>query len=200
MKVTKAVADPKEPSTDRKRLEVSSQESNEDTEPTASHSENETEESVDSEQASIFESSVKVKEDEKDTVPTQNDTPAYDPVAYQQYYQQYYQSAYMQQYQQYYSQYSGQTGSYDPTNDPIYAHYAESATSSIPTFDQQRAGRQMAYYFDPSKHTAVLSPEMQAARAQEKQQLQARLTSKEIQAFKKKKQELKKKRNQWFYE
>lgn len=129
---------------------------------------------------------------------------------YQQYYAQY-QQAYVQQYQQYiqyYSQYGGaaqppsaSAAASDPTQDPIYAYYAETAAANMPkSFDSRRAARQMASYFDPSKYSSVLSPEMQAARQYDKQQQQARLTAKEIQAFKKRKQELKKKKNQWFYE
>lgn len=140
---------------------------------------------------------------QKEAIPAEQ---VIDPVALQQY--QMYQQQYQQYYAQYYTQYyQNQPGcnvaapAPAPINDPIYEHYT--ATPSIPTsgsFDSSRASRQMSAYFDPNKFHAVLSPDMQAAQQFEKQKQQSRLTAKDIEAFKKRKAELKKKKNQWLYE
>jgi hypothetical protein len=120
-------------------------------------------------------------------------------VQYMQYYQQY-----QQQYQQYYAQAQTQTQVQEVQNDPVYELYSSGASSSTTpagaSFDAGRASRQMAAYFDPTKFNAVLSPEMQAAQQAQKTQQQARLTAKQIEAFKKRKIEKKKGKNRWFYE
>lgn len=117
---------------------------------------------------------------------------------------------YVHQYQQYYAQYYSQymmipaQKSADPAYELFTGTLTPSTTnSSIPaamSFDAGRANRQMTAYFDPTKFQSVLSPEMQAAQRTQKQQQQARLTAKEIEAFKKKKIEKKKSKNRWFYE
>ena len=129
----------------------------------------------------------------------------------QAYYAQY--AQYMQQYQQYYAQYypnlsansSVNTTATANTSDPVYDFYSGSgysASSSNPaaSFESGRASRQMTAYFDPTKFQAVLSPEMLAAQRAQKEQQQARLTAKDIEAFKKRKIEKKKGKNRWFYE
>lgn len=120
-------------------------------------------------------------------------------VQYMQYYQQY-----QQQYQQYYAQAQTQVQVQEVQNDPVYELYSSGASSSTTpagaSFDAGRASRQMAAYFDPTKFNAVLSPEMQAAQQAQKTQQQARLTAKQIEAFKKRKIEKKKGKNRWFYE
>lgn len=128
----------------------------------------------------------------------------------QAYYAQY--AQYMQQYQQYYAQYYPNVSTNSSVNttanfvDPAYDYYSSSgysaAISSNPaaSFESGRASRQMTAYFDPTKFQAVLSPEMQAAQRAQKEQQQARLTAKDIEAFKKRKIEKKKGKNRWFYE
>ena len=130
----------------------------------------------------------------------------------QAYYAQY--AQYMQQYQQYYAQYypnvstNSSVTTVNSANfvDPAYDYYSSSgysaASSSNPaaSFESGRASRQMTAYFDPTKFQAVLSPEMQAAQRAQKEQQQARLTAKDIEAFKKRKIEKKKGKNRWFYE
>lgn len=128
----------------------------------------------------------------------------------QAYYAQY--AQYMQQYQQYYAQYYPNVSTNSSVNttanfvDPAYDYYSSSgysaASSSNPaaSFESGRASRQMTAYFDPTKFQAVLSPEMQAAQRAQKEQQQARLTAKDIEAFKKRKIEKKKGKNRWFYE
>lgn len=127
------------------------------------------------------------------------------------YYAQYAQyTQYMQQYQQYYSQYYPAPAAAPPTStiaaasDPVYDYYtgATSSSASAPatSFESTRANRQMTAYFDPNKFQAVLSPEMQASQRAQKEQQQAKLTAKDIEAFKKRKIEKKKGKNRWFYE
>lgn len=121
----------------------------------------------------------------------------------QQQYMQY-MMQYQQYYAQYYSQYYSQTQSTTPTtSDPVYELYSNNLTAPVNpavSFDATRANKQMTAYFDPNKFQSVLSPEMQAAQKAAKEQQQARLTAKEIEAFKKKKIEKKKAKNRWFYE
>lgn len=126
-------------------------------------------------------------------------------VSYEQYVQQY-----QQYYTQYYSQYMymPQLQQQSQTVDPAYELFSATGStttnsSSIPaamSFDAGRANRQMSAYFDPTKFHSALSPEMQAFQKSQKQQQQARLSAKEIEAFKKKKIEKKKAKNRWFYE
>lgn len=139
----------------------------------------------------------------KDTATTDtNVTP--EQALYQLQYQQYLQQC--QQYQQYYSQYYAANAPVNTPADPVYELYTGQPTTSASSqppaasFDAGRANRQMAAYFDPTKFQAVLSPEMLAAQQAQKNQQQARLTSKDIEAFKKKKIEKKKGKNRWFYE
>lgn len=113
---------------------------------------------------------------------------------------------YMHQYQQYYAHYYSQnyTSAVSTASDPAYEYFSGSsaATTAPPavSFDASRASRQMSAYFDPTKFQTVLSPEMLAAQRAQKEQQQSKLTTKEIEAFKKKKIEKKKAKNRWFYE
>ncbi len=114
---------------------------------------------------------------------------------------------YMMQYQQYFTQYYSQyypqpQPSMPATSDPAYEFYTNTTGPVAPaaSFESTRANKQMNAYFDPNKFQAVLSPEMQAAQRAVKEQQQARLSAKEIEAFKKKKVEKKKAKNRWFYE
>lgn len=134
----------------------------------------------------------------------------------QQYIQQCQQyNEHYQQYQQYYAQYynqampllptisSASTTAPAPASDPAYEFFTTSTTSTIPSttsYDSTRASRQLTSYFDPTKFHSVLSPEMQALQQIQKNQQQAKLTGKEIEAFRKRKIEKKKAKNKWLYE
>lgn len=136
------------------------------------------------------------------TTSSKSPVPAQTQEEYMKQYQQY-----MQQYQQYYAQYYNPYYTSTPgttSSDPAYEYFTGSTAGiTAPpavSFDASRASRQMAAYFDPTKFQAVLSPEMLAAQRAQKEQQQAKLTAKEIEAFKKKKIEKKKAKNRWFYE
>lgn len=125
-----------------------------------------------------------------------------DQVQYQRYMQQCQQ--YQQYQQQYYAQYYNQAvlSSTITTTDPAYEFFTSSNSNNPTTtsYDSTRASRQLTSFFDPTKFHSVLSPEMQALQQSQKHQQQAKLTGKEIEAFKKRKVEKKKAKNKWLYE
>lgn len=133
----------------------------------------------------------------------------------QQYIQQCQQyNEHYQQYQQYYAQYYNQSillpphissasasaSTTAPASDPAYEFFTTSTIPSTTSYDSTRASRQLTSYFDPTKFHSVLSPEMQALQQSQKNQQQAKLTGKEIEAFRKRKIEKKKAKNKWLYE
>jgi len=86
--------------------------------------------------------------------------------------------------------------------DPDYQYFAEKQTEAVPhpaAYEAKRATRQMAHYFDVSQYQRRLdqaaTPAPTAA-----PELKRKPTKKELEQFRKRKEERKKIRHRWLYE